>query len=68
MLKYHSKSSKIILYSGDTIYGCLFKNTQLSDIDLIKDELSSDKSDSDADDSDADDSDADDSDADSGVE
>jgi hypothetical protein len=59
MLKYHSKSSKIILYSDDTIYGCLFKNPVLSDIDLIKDELSCDKkeaycdkSDSDADDSD----------------
>jgi uncharacterized protein YutD len=39
MLRYHSKSSKIVLSGNDTVYGCLFKNAQLSDIDLIKESL-----------------------------
>ena len=39
IIKYYPYSSKIILYKEDTIYGCLFKNLVLSDVDLIKDEL-----------------------------
>ncbi len=40
IIKYYPNSSKIILYNKNIIYGCLFKNLVLSDVDLIKEELS----------------------------
>jgi hypothetical protein len=43
IVKYYPNSSKIILYNDNIIYGCLFKNLILSDIDLIKEELNNNK-------------------------
>jgi hypothetical protein len=41
LLKHYIKSGKIILSdSSDTIYGCLFKNPVLTELDLIKEEKS----------------------------
>lgn len=39
ILKFYPRSSKIILSGPDTVYGCLFKNNILSEMDMIKDEL-----------------------------
>jgi hypothetical protein len=36
--KFYPRSSKIILSGLDTVYGCLFKNNILSEMDIIKDE------------------------------
>jgi len=38
-LKFYTRSNKIIISGPDTIYGCLFKNPVLSEMDLIKNEL-----------------------------
>jgi hypothetical protein len=37
--KLYPRSGKIILSGSDTIYGCLFKNPVLSELDLIKNTL-----------------------------
>lgn len=44
-LKYYYRSGKLVFtgVNHDTIYGCLFKNPVLSEIDFIKDELQTDK-------------------------
>ena len=39
IMKHYSRSGKLILSdSSDTIYGCLFKNPVLTELDLIKEE------------------------------
>ena len=45
ILKFYPKSNKIILCSkNDVIYGCLFKNCILTEIDIIKKKISDGKS------------------------
>ena len=41
VLKHYVRSGKIILSDKDTIYGCLFKNPVLTEMDLIKSEKKS---------------------------
>ena len=38
-MKFYPKSGKILLFDSKTVYGCLFKNPVLTEMDMINDEL-----------------------------